>query len=63
MRLCSLGRLGRYPRALRFITAILEVAGTAMLIEPRTREAWVAGDLDPNRSQELFARCAAGLPI
>ncbi len=31
-----------YPRALRFITAVLEVAGAAMLIEPRTREAGVA---------------------
>jgi len=29
-----------YPRALRFITAVLEVAGAAMLIEPRT---WKAG--------------------
>ncbi len=28
-----------YPRAWRFVTAILEVAGAAMLIEPRTREA------------------------
>ncbi len=31
-----------YPRAWRFITAILEVAGAAMLIDPRTRGAGVA---------------------
>lgn len=31
-----------YPRAWRFATAILEVAGAAMLIEPRTRGAGVA---------------------
>ena len=31
-----------YPRAWRFVTAILEVAGAAMLVEPRTREVGVA---------------------
>jgi uncharacterized membrane protein YphA (DoxX/SURF4 family) len=28
-----------YPRAWRFVTAILEVAGAAMLLEPQTRGA------------------------
>lgn len=28
-----------YPRAWRFVTAILEVAGAVMLFEPQTREA------------------------
>ncbi len=31
-----------YPRAWRFVTAILEVAGAAMLIAPRMRGAGVA---------------------
>ena len=31
-----------YPPAWRFITAVLEIAGAAMIIEPRTREVGLA---------------------